>query len=216
MPESESFRDWAGDVAMGLGTVAGGPLGAIAGIGEMTGITEQIGKGVREEFPTAARITDKLGITTAPKEAGGREVAPSTPTGAFDEGGRRSGGAGGGRGGDGGGMGKGESPTGSDVGGSPFAAGGLVKKNHKYAAGGMVEGAGDGNDDMVDAQVSPGEFIIPADVVSALGDGDTDAGAQILAQLIEQTRQEAGQRMQSAAPPKNVGLNSQALGAAFK
>jgi hypothetical protein len=63
---------------------------------------------------------------------------------------------------------------------------------------GKIEGNGNGMDDMVpgmigDQQpvaVSPGEFIVPADVVSGLGDGDTDAGANELERMMEKVRQE--------------------------
>lgn len=61
---------------------------------------------------------------------------------------------------------------------------------------GMVRGNGGGMDDQVpgmigDQQpvaVSPGEFIVPADVVSGLGDGSSDAGAERLDELIESVR----------------------------
>lgn len=61
---------------------------------------------------------------------------------------------------------------------------------------GLIRGSGGGMDDqvmgMIGSQqpvaVSPGEFIIPADVVSGLGDGSTDAGAQRLDELIESVR----------------------------
>lgn len=63
---------------------------------------------------------------------------------------------------------------------------------------GKIEGNGKGMDDQVpgmigDQQpvaVSPGEFIVPADVVSGLGDGDTDAGANELERMMEKVRQE--------------------------
>lgn len=63
---------------------------------------------------------------------------------------------------------------------------------------GKIEGNGKGMDDMVpgmigDQQpvaVSPGEFIVPADVVSGLGDGDTDAGANELERMMGKVRQE--------------------------
>jgi hypothetical protein len=53
---------------------------------------------------------------------------------------------------------------------------------------GMVQGQGGGMDDQVPGMignqqpvaVSPGEYIVPADVVSGLGDGSSDAGAQEL------------------------------------
>jgi hypothetical protein len=60
----------------------------------------------------------------------------------------------------------------------------------------MVQGQGGGMDDQVpgmigDQQpvaVSPGEFIVPADVVSGLGDGSSDAGADKLDTMMDQVR----------------------------
>ena len=62
---------------------------------------------------------------------------------------------------------------------------------------GEVEGAGDGMDDMVPAKLegeqdvllSDGEFIVPADVVSGLGNGSTDAGSQRLYDMMDRVRQ---------------------------
>ena len=65
---------------------------------------------------------------------------------------------------------------------------------------GMIRGNGSGMDDAVpgmigDQQpvaVSPGEFIVPADVVSGLGDGSSDAGAKELDQMMERVRMARG------------------------
>jgi hypothetical protein len=62
---------------------------------------------------------------------------------------------------------------------------------------GMVQGQGGGMDDQVPGMignsqpvaVSPGEYIVPADVVSGLGDGSSDAGAQELDQMLGNVRQ---------------------------
>lgn len=62
---------------------------------------------------------------------------------------------------------------------------------------GMLEGEGTGMEDGIGAligssqkaAVSPGEYIIPADVVSGLGDGSSDAGADRLEELIARVRQ---------------------------
>jgi hypothetical protein len=61
---------------------------------------------------------------------------------------------------------------------------------------GMIRGNGSGMDDEVpgmigDQQpvaVSPGEFIVPADVVSGLGDGSSDAGAKELDRMMDRVR----------------------------
>ena len=62
---------------------------------------------------------------------------------------------------------------------------------------GMVTGAGDGMDDMVPAKLegeqdvllSDGEFIVPADVVSGIGNGSSEAGSQRLYDMMDRVRQ---------------------------
>lgn len=62
---------------------------------------------------------------------------------------------------------------------------------------GKVNGAGDGMDDMIpatlegeqDVVLSDGEFIVPADVVSGLGNGSSDAGSKRLYDMMERVRQ---------------------------
>ena len=70
---------------------------------------------------------------------------------------------------------------------------------------GKINGNGGGMDDKVpgmigDQQpvaVSPGEFIVPADVVSGLGDGSTDAGVEELHGMMDKVRKErTGMRQQ--------------------
>jgi hypothetical protein len=78
---------------------------------------------------------------------------------------------------------------------------------------GPVRGPGDGMADMVPAEMrdgssdvllSDGEFVIPADVVSGLGNGSTDAGAAELDRMMSRVRQErTGSTTQPAA--MNVG-----------
>ena len=61
---------------------------------------------------------------------------------------------------------------------------------------GMIEGQGGGMDDQIPGMignqqpvaVSPGEFIVPADVVSGLGDGSSDAGAAKLDSMMDNVR----------------------------
>jgi hypothetical protein len=74
--------------------------------------------------------------------------------------------------------------------------GGLI--DHKpefYSEGGAstmanryVRGAGDGTSDSVPAMLASGEFVIPADVVSGLGNGDNNAGAKVLDKFMEVIR----------------------------
>ena len=65
---------------------------------------------------------------------------------------------------------------------------------------GMIQGQGGGMDDQVmgtiggqqPVAVSPGEYIVPADVVSGLGDGSSDAGAAELDAMMDRTRMARG------------------------
>ncbi len=73
---------------------------------------------------------------------------------------------------------------------------------------GEIRGPGGGMDDMIpgmigDSQpvaVSPGEYIVPADVVSGLGDGSTDAGVGELDQMLNRVRQERTGTTRQPAP----------------
>lgn len=78
------------------------------------------------------------------------------------------------------------------------------------ANGGVfVEGGGTGRSDDVpasmdafgDARLSRGEYVIPADVVSAMGEGSSEAGAEALDRLVEATRAKWQQRVQSFPDP---------------
>ena len=68
----------------------------------------------------------------------------------------------------------------------------------KMAGGGRVRGLGGGLDDMVPATIngnrlarlSTDEFVIPADVVSAIGDGSSTAGHRQLYDMMKNIRQE--------------------------
>jgi len=51
-----------------------------------------------------------------------------------------------------------------------------------------VGGQGDGTSDEVPAMLSNGEFVIPADVVSGLGNGSNEAGAKRLDQFLKMVR----------------------------
>lgn len=74
----------------------------------------------------------------------------------------------------------------------PMAAGGLAGlKKGKY-----LNGATDGMADKIPATIdrtqpaalSDGEFVIPADVVSHLGNGNSDAGAKVLTEMMDKVR----------------------------
>jgi len=61
---------------------------------------------------------------------------------------------------------------------------------------GIISGQGGGMDDMVNGMignqqgiaVSPGEYIVPSDVVSMLGDGSSDSGADRLDEMLKKIR----------------------------
>ena len=78
------------------------------------------------------------------------------------------------------------------------------------AQDGQVRGPGDGMADMVPAEMdgggpdvllSDGEFVVPADVVSGLGNGSTDAGAAELDRMMARVREA---RTGKTAQPKAV------------
>jgi hypothetical protein len=73
---------------------------------------------------------------------------------------------------------------------------------------GMLKGPGDGMDDLIpaslegeqDVLLSSDEYIVPADVVSQLGNGSSDAGAQELDGMLDRVRKKKyGRSMQ---PPQ--------------
>jgi hypothetical protein len=65
-----------------------------------------------------------------------------------------------------------------------------------FARGGYLDGPGDGMSDSIPATIegkqparlADGEFIVPADVVSHLGNGSTKAGAQRLYSMMDKIR----------------------------
>jgi hypothetical protein len=79
-----------------------------------------------------------------------------------------------------------------------YAQGGIASLN-EYAAGGkLLQGPGDGMSDSIPAVIkgakpqraalAQGEFVVPADVVSHLGNGSTDAGAKRLYAMMDKVR----------------------------
>jgi hypothetical protein len=74
---------------------------------------------------------------------------------------------------------------------------------------GQMKGPGDGMSDMIpasaegsaDVLLSDGEYVVPADVVSGLGNGSSDAGAKRLDEMMSRVRQ---QRTGSKAQAKEI------------
>ena len=73
-----------------------------------------------------------------------------------------------------------------------MAAGGIIGMNTGYYLGGVTDGMADKVPARIDsgqeARLSDGEFVIPADVVSHLGNGNSDAGAKNLYSMMDRVR----------------------------
>jgi hypothetical protein len=86
-----------------------------------------------------------------------------------------------------------------DMGGGGYAGGGLMPYGlGGYSDGGrLLKGPGDGMSDNIPASIghkqparlADGEFVVPADVVSHLGNGSTDAGAKKLYAMMDKVRE---------------------------
>jgi hypothetical protein len=78
----------------------------------------------------------------------------------------------------------------------PMAAGGMTSLGGYSDGGRMLKGPGDGMSDSIPgvignkqpARLADGEFVVPADVVSHLGNGSTDAGAKRLYAMMDKVR----------------------------
>lgn len=78
-----------------------------------------------------------------------------------------------------------------------MASGGISSLGGYSDGGRMLKGPGDGMSDSIPATISnkrparlaDGEFVVPADVVSHLGNGSTDAGAKQLYAMMDKVRQ---------------------------
>ena len=92
------------------------------------------------------------------------------------------------------------------------AGGGQISHLGDYSDGGrLLKGPGDGMSDNIPAMIgqkqparlADGEFVIPADVVSHLGNGSTDAGAKVLYQMMERVR-----KARTGNPQQGKQINS--------
>ena len=98
-----------------------------------------------------------------------------------------------------------------------LATGGLVdvdgqEQEHVpefYSEGGLqhryVKGDGDGTSDDVPAMLANGEFVIPADVVSSLGNGSNDSGSKVLDNFLETIREHKQKHDAKHLPPDSKG-----------
>jgi hypothetical protein len=75
-----------------------------------------------------------------------------------------------------------------------YAGGGLPIVEHSgkaridFRTGNAVTGPGDGQSDDIPAMLADGEFVFPADVVAALGNGSTKAGSDKLYDMMHSIR----------------------------
>ena len=92
-----------------------------------------------------------------------------------------------------------------------FARGGLAMAAPLMAARGgnvphkgshYVQGAGGGQDDLIDARLADGEYVFDADIVAALGDGSNKAGADKLDKMREAIRAHKRSAPNNKIPPK--------------
>jgi hypothetical protein len=94
---------------------------------------------------------------------------------------------------------------------------GLAAGGQPYFEG-QVQGPGDGQSDEVafrvdggqvdGAMLSPDEYVLAADVVSAIGNGSSDAGAEKLDQFMKSVRQDAYGTTKQMQPFNNQGLTN--------
>ena len=70
-----------------------------------------------------------------------------------------------------------------------------------YRHGAHVAGEGDGQSDDIKAMLADGEFVFPADVVSALGNGSTKAGSDKLYEMMHSIRARARSKKPKDLPP---------------
>jgi hypothetical protein len=81
-----------------------------------------------------------------------------------------------------------------------FSEGGLNSLGNTY-----VKGDGDGTSDSIPAMLANGEFVIPADVVSGLGNGSNDSGAKVLDEFLRTIRQHKQKTGADKLPPDSKG-----------
>jgi hypothetical protein len=96
--------------------------------------------------------------------------------------------------------------------GKSMATGGISSLGGYSDGGRMLKGPGDGMSDSIPgviagkqpARLADGEFVVPADVVSHLGNGSTDAGAKQLYAMMDKVRKaRTGKKKQAPAVKAN-------------
>jgi hypothetical protein len=79
--------------------------------------------------------------------------------------------------------------------------GGALSSREDFKDGKHVAGEGDGQSDDIPAWLADGEFVFPADVVSALGNGSTKAGTDKLYEMMHSIRDRARSKGAKDLPP---------------
>lgn len=75
------------------------------------------------------------------------------------------------------------------------------KLRRDFRTGDAVTGEGDGQSDDIPAMLADGEFVFPADVVAALGNGSTKAGSDKLYDMMHSIRARARSAKPKELPP---------------
>jgi hypothetical protein len=81
-----------------------------------------------------------------------------------------------------------------------MAAGGKMRVD--FRRGDAVTGPGDGQSDDIPAMLADGEFVFPADVVAAIGNGSTKAGSDALYDMMHSIRKHARSARPKDLPPE--------------
>ena len=93
-----------------------------------------------------------------------------------------------------------------------MAAGGITNLGGYSDGGRLLRGPGDGVSDSIPAQIgnkqparlADGEFVVPARIVSELGNGSTDAGARQLYKMMDRVQQARGKTTGKHKVAKNT------------
>jgi hypothetical protein len=191
------------------GLAPGGMLAGMIGAGMLASGINSLGEAEAGAHSMGGDFAGHAGM-----DAGSFGYGGDAGWGAGDQGGW--GGDAGGYGGDGGGDGGG----GGGDGGGGEANGGLM---HAYAAGGgynlgdysdggrLLRGPGDGVSDSIPATIgkkqparlADGEFVVPARIVSELGNGSTEAGARKLYAMMNRIQSARGKTVGKGKVAKN-------------
>jgi len=221
--------DAMGEANAALGTIAsqGQAVPGISSISDSEGNVSSISTAESIAAVDAAMgLADAVAAAVAGSEgdagASGAGVGGVGGVGGGDGGGGGGGGDGGGAGGDSGSAGAGGDGGGGGGDGGGEAAGGLLRR--KYATGGLsdlgsysdggrlLRGPGDGVSDSIPAiigrrqpaRLADGEFVVPARIVSELGNGSTEAGARKLYAMLDRVQKARGKTTGKGKVAKNT------------